>query len=253
MALAARHRFPHDLDPGCSAPAVGTCCSPNWWPSGSRSPCSTWCTGTRHRAGCPGWPLWSARSSPQLCSRSPSRCTAGTSTLATLSRFSADANLGAVGLFVLWLYYTALVFLLGAVVAETWDLSEPPGRCRAQPPASPRVADDSGSAYTGGSGVRDRRPSIEASTRSLLTRSGHPRCVSSLRCSSFRPCCTARSSISLRGARTGPGAATGGAARLSGGAQQTMYHQQQQVLDKLMASAPDRVRTESIGRRPKGR
>jgi uncharacterized BrkB/YihY/UPF0761 family membrane protein len=25
-------------------------------------------------------------------------------------------------LFVLWLYYTALVFLIGAVVAETWDL-----------------------------------------------------------------------------------------------------------------------------------
>lgn len=42
--------------------------------------------------------------------------------LAVVNRFSADANLGAVLLFVLWLYYTALVFLLGAVVAETWDL-----------------------------------------------------------------------------------------------------------------------------------
>jgi membrane protein len=41
---------------------------------------------------------------------------------AVVNRFSVDANLGAVILFVLWLYYTALVFLLGAVVAETWDL-----------------------------------------------------------------------------------------------------------------------------------
>ncbi len=42
--------------------------------------------------------------------------------LAVVNRFSADANLGAVILFVIWLYYTALVFLIGAVVAETWDL-----------------------------------------------------------------------------------------------------------------------------------
>jgi membrane protein len=42
--------------------------------------------------------------------------------LAVVNRFSADANIGAVILFVLWLYYTALVFLIGAVVAETWDL-----------------------------------------------------------------------------------------------------------------------------------
>lgn len=42
--------------------------------------------------------------------------------LAVVNRFSADANIGAVILFVLWLYYTALVILLGAVVAETWDL-----------------------------------------------------------------------------------------------------------------------------------
>jgi len=42
--------------------------------------------------------------------------------LAAVNRFSADANIGAVILFVLWLYYTALVFLIGAVVAETWDL-----------------------------------------------------------------------------------------------------------------------------------
>ena len=42
--------------------------------------------------------------------------------LAVVNRFSADANIGAVILFVIWLYYTALVFLIGAVVAETWDL-----------------------------------------------------------------------------------------------------------------------------------
>lgn len=35
---------------------------------------------------------------------------------------SADASTGAVILFVVWLYYSALVFLLGAVVAETWEL-----------------------------------------------------------------------------------------------------------------------------------
>jgi uncharacterized BrkB/YihY/UPF0761 family membrane protein len=33
-----------------------------------------------------------------------------------------DANIGAGVLFVLWVYYTALVFLLGGVVAETWEL-----------------------------------------------------------------------------------------------------------------------------------
>jgi membrane protein len=42
--------------------------------------------------------------------------------LAVVSRFSADANVGAVILFVLWLYYTTVVFLVGAVVSETWDL-----------------------------------------------------------------------------------------------------------------------------------
>lgn len=42
--------------------------------------------------------------------------------LAVANRFSADASTGAALLFVLWLYYTALVFLIGAVVAETWDL-----------------------------------------------------------------------------------------------------------------------------------
>jgi len=40
--------------------------------------------------------------------------------LASLGRVSADANIGALILFVLWVYYTALVFLYGGVVAETW-------------------------------------------------------------------------------------------------------------------------------------
>ena len=35
---------------------------------------------------------------------------------------AADASLGAAALFVVWLYYSALVFLLGGVVAETWEL-----------------------------------------------------------------------------------------------------------------------------------
>lgn len=38
------------------------------------------------------------------------------------ARMSVDANLGAILLFILWMYYTALVFLLGGIVAETWDL-----------------------------------------------------------------------------------------------------------------------------------
>ena len=42
--------------------------------------------------------------------------------VAVTSQFSANANITAVILFVLWMYYTALVFLIGAVVAETWDL-----------------------------------------------------------------------------------------------------------------------------------
>lgn len=61
--------------------------------------------------------------------------------LAVVNRFSADANLGAVLLFVGWLYYTALVFLLGAVVAETWDLL---GRQRAGGAGRPAVAEPPG-------------------------------------------------------------------------------------------------------------
>ena len=42
-----------------------------------------------------------------------------------------DAKIGAVVLFVLWVYYTALVFLLGGVVAETWELRKMQQRQRA--------------------------------------------------------------------------------------------------------------------------
>lgn len=42
--------------------------------------------------------------------------------MAVVNRFSADASTGAALLFVVWMYYTALVFLIGAVVGETWDL-----------------------------------------------------------------------------------------------------------------------------------
>jgi membrane protein len=41
---------------------------------------------------------------------------------ALVNSVSVDANVGALILFVVWLYYTALVFLLGGVIAETWDL-----------------------------------------------------------------------------------------------------------------------------------
>ncbi len=42
-----------------------------------------------------------------------------------------DANVGAAVLFVLWVFYTAIVFLLGAVVAETWELRPMQQRQRA--------------------------------------------------------------------------------------------------------------------------
>jgi membrane protein len=54
--------------------------------------------------------------------------------LANFASFEAlggDATLGAVALFILWVYYTAIVFLLGAVVAETWELRNMQGRQRA--------------------------------------------------------------------------------------------------------------------------
>lgn len=40
------------------------------------------------------------------------------------ARLSLGFNVGAIILFVLWVWYTALVFLLGGVVAETWKLRE---------------------------------------------------------------------------------------------------------------------------------
>jgi membrane protein len=43
---------------------------------------------------------------------------------ASLEGLGGDANLGAIVLFILWIYYTAIVFLLGAVVAETWELKK---------------------------------------------------------------------------------------------------------------------------------
>jgi membrane protein len=50
---------------------------------------------------------------------------------ASLRGASGDATIGALVLFVLWLYYTALVFLLGGVVAETWELRRMQQRQRA--------------------------------------------------------------------------------------------------------------------------
>lgn len=42
--------------------------------------------------------------------------------LAGVRGAAIDAGIGAAILFVLWMYYSALVFLLGGVVAETWEL-----------------------------------------------------------------------------------------------------------------------------------
>ena len=42
--------------------------------------------------------------------------------IASFEGISGDGQVGAVVLFVLWVYYTAIVFLVGGVVAEMWDL-----------------------------------------------------------------------------------------------------------------------------------
>jgi membrane protein len=42
--------------------------------------------------------------------------------IATVDRLLTDANIGAFVLFLVWLHYTAFVFLLGGEVAETYDL-----------------------------------------------------------------------------------------------------------------------------------
>jgi membrane protein len=49
----------------------------------------------------------------------------------TLGAWGGDVNLAAAALFILWIYYTAIVFLLGAVVAETWELRKMQERQRA--------------------------------------------------------------------------------------------------------------------------
>ena len=50
---------------------------------------------------------------------------------AALRSEAGNATVGAAILFVLWIYYTAIVFLLGAVVAETWELRKMQRRQRA--------------------------------------------------------------------------------------------------------------------------
>jgi membrane protein len=50
---------------------------------------------------------------------------------ASLEGLAGDANLGAIVLFILWVYYTSIVFLLGALVAETWELRKMLKRQRA--------------------------------------------------------------------------------------------------------------------------
>ncbi len=45
---------------------------------------------------------------------------------------SGDANVGAAVLLILWIHYTAVVFLLGGVVADTWELRKMQQRQRAR-------------------------------------------------------------------------------------------------------------------------
>ncbi len=49
----------------------------------------------------------------------------------SLQQITVDVNVGAAFLFLLWMYYSALVFLIGAVVAETWELRDMQRRQRA--------------------------------------------------------------------------------------------------------------------------
>lgn len=48
--------------------------------------------------------------------------------VSAVGRMSLDADLGAVLLAMLWMWYTAFVFLLGAVVADTWEHPDRPHR-----------------------------------------------------------------------------------------------------------------------------
>ena len=44
------------------------------------------------------------------------------------AQFSVDANVVAILLAMVWMWYTAFVFLLGAVVADTWEHPDRPHR-----------------------------------------------------------------------------------------------------------------------------
>ena len=46
----------------------------------------------------------------------------------SLERMSLDANIGAIILAMLWMWYSSFVFLLGAVVADTWEHPDRPHR-----------------------------------------------------------------------------------------------------------------------------
>jgi len=50
----------------------------------------------------------------------------------SMQQVTVDVNIGAAFLFVLWMYYSSLVFLIGAVVAETWELREMQRRQRSR-------------------------------------------------------------------------------------------------------------------------
>ncbi len=65
--------------------------------------------------------------------------------MAVVNRFSADASTAAALLFVVWMYYTALVFLVGAVVGETWDLLGRQKRAAAEDPVPGPVFRESSS------------------------------------------------------------------------------------------------------------
>ena len=117
------------------------------WPSSSPPSAGSWASCSRSRFSVSLFYLTYAYASPR---RLPWRTVLLASTftaalfevakrlyglyLANFASFegpSGDANIGAAVLLILWINYTAIVFLLGGVVAETWELRKMQQRQRA--------------------------------------------------------------------------------------------------------------------------
>jgi uncharacterized BrkB/YihY/UPF0761 family membrane protein len=82
------------------------------------------------------WVRWDGGPSGQIVAYNGDTSTRGYGLyLANFASFegpSGDANVGAAVLLILWIHYTAVVFLLGGVVADTWELRKMQQRQRAR-------------------------------------------------------------------------------------------------------------------------